>query len=143
MRPVDTGRRIALEASLLAEAIVGITLIVVLAERMDLHDFAVILPVGLVVGGVGLAAFAVRKRFLFWCGALGATVGGVCPKPQLYVTFGRDADPADVAVIWSRMIGEINFQYAFVGCIMCIALACAIVHFRRRCALRALTTHSA
>ena len=131
MAPAGPHRQIALSTSLLAEAMIGITVVAVLGVRRDLHDFAVVLPVCVVAGGVGLLAFGTRSRFLFWCGLVGATAGVAFPKPRFHVSFSPDADPADVAVIWSGMVGEINFQYALVGSIVGIAIGYGVVHFLR------------
>lgn len=104
--------------SLAIELIGGITLVAVLAARSDLDDFTVVFPAFLVVGGVSVLAFFTRSRPLFWCGTVGAIAGAVCPKPHFCALFNANAHPGDTTLIWARMVGEINFQYALAGGIL-------------------------
>jgi hypothetical protein len=108
--------------SLFAEIVVGIALIAVLGRRMDLHGLAVVLPACLVVCFVVLLAFTVQRRFLFWCGALGAALGAIAPKPRVEILYNLDSDPADRAVAWYEMISGLNLQGAFVGGVVGVVL---------------------
>ncbi len=107
---------------MVAVAIVGAVLIEVLAGRWSLDDLVVVLPVSLVAGGAGILAFATRSRPLFWGGVVGAAAGVTWPKPPACVLFSPTADPADRELIWARMVGEVNLQYALLGGVAGIAI---------------------
>lgn len=129
-------RSISLVAGLLVEGIVGLALIAVVASRLDLDDFSVALPCCAVAAAAALLAFAAGSRSMFWCGVLGGVLGTLC-TPRMGVIFSPSADPAERALTWSRMKGELNLQYAVIGGIMSVVFGYALFRVSRRYAAQA------
>jgi hypothetical protein len=119
--------------SLLVELLAGIAFVAVIARRLSLDDLVVVLPASLVAVGVGILAFATRSRSLFWGGVVGAVAGVTWPMPPPCVLFSPTTDPADRVLIWARMVGEVNLQYALLGGVAGIAIGYTVhlVHCHR------------